>query len=284
MYPLVSVLMTAYNREEFISEAIESVLSSSYPNFELIIVDDASKDNTVAIAKSYEEKDKRIKVYLNDKNLGDYPNRNKAITYAKGEFIMFVDSDDTIVEDGIDYCIKNLLRYPEAGLGMYYPFEAKETFILKSSEAIKSHFFVKQFLIIGPGGTILRKKFLEEINKYPIKYGPANDMYFNLKACSYTNILLLPTLFLNYRKHDGQEINNHYSYLINSYRYLRDALLELPLHLTQQEIKWLSKKNKRRFITNVSRYFIKTYNITKTYKAIKLADFSITDALTGIFH
>ena len=63
--PLVSVLMTAYNREKYISEAIESVLSSTFKNFELIIVDDGSVDNTVKIARGYELKDSRIKVFTN---------------------------------------------------------------------------------------------------------------------------------------------------------------------------------------------------------------------------
>ena len=65
---LVSILMTAYNRQQFISEAIESVLASTFQNWELIIVDDASKDNTVSIAKSYADKDQRIKVYINENN------------------------------------------------------------------------------------------------------------------------------------------------------------------------------------------------------------------------
>ena len=60
-FPLVSVLMTAYNREKYIAEAIESVLASTYKNFELIIVDDCSKDKTVEIARRYAKKDQRIK-------------------------------------------------------------------------------------------------------------------------------------------------------------------------------------------------------------------------------
>ncbi|MBN2662839.1 MAG: glycosyltransferase family 2 protein, partial [Bacteroidales bacterium] len=94
--PFVSVLMTAYNREKYIAEAIESVIASTYQNWELIIVDDGSKDKTVEIAKQYEAKDPRIKVYINEKNLGDYPNRNKAASYAKGKYLKFVDADDLI--------------------------------------------------------------------------------------------------------------------------------------------------------------------------------------------
>ena len=94
--PLVSVLMTAYNREKYIEEAIGSVLASTYTYFELIIVDDCSKDKTVEIAKKYERMDERVKVYINETNLGDYPNRNKAASYASGEYLKYVDSDDLV--------------------------------------------------------------------------------------------------------------------------------------------------------------------------------------------
>src|SRR5258708_39815278 len=99
--PLVSILMTAYNREKYIAEAIESVLTSSYTNFELIIVDDCSTDNTLTIAKSYEKNDARIKVYLNEKNLKDYPNRNRAASHAKGKYIKYLDYDDKINNWGL---------------------------------------------------------------------------------------------------------------------------------------------------------------------------------------
>ena len=99
--PLVSILMTAYNRERYIAEAIESVLAITYRNWELIIVDDCSKDCTTEIAMRYAKKDDRIKVYINEKNLGDYPNRNKAISYASGEYIMFCDSDDKLLPDSV---------------------------------------------------------------------------------------------------------------------------------------------------------------------------------------
>ncbi|RZK18039.1 MAG: glycosyltransferase family 2 protein, partial [Flavobacterium sp.] len=72
--PLVSVLMTTYNREKFITESIESVLFSSYTNFELIIVDDASTDQTAIIAQRYAAKDNRVRLIVNESNIGDYPN------------------------------------------------------------------------------------------------------------------------------------------------------------------------------------------------------------------
>ena len=281
--PLVSVLMTAWNRQEFIAEAIESVLASTYTNFELIIVDDCSADNTVAIITAYEKKDTRIKFYVNEKNLGDYANRNRASTYASGEFIMSVDSDDMILQDGIENCVKAMLSFPAEQAGIYFPFTKCLPFALQSKEAIQKHFFEKPFLIVGPGATIIRRSFFEALDKYPEKYGPASDMYFNLKLACHASVLLLPFEFMYYRRHAGQEINNKYSYLVNSYRYLQDALKELPLPLEEKQKKWLHKKSKRRFTVNIIRYFFKTFDYTKTKEAIKKARFTMGDALQGIF-
>ena len=94
--PLISVLITTYNREQFVSEAIESVLQSTFQDFELIVVDDASVDKTVSVIRNYTDKDSRIKLYINEVNVGDYPNRIKAVQYATGDYIKFVDADDKI--------------------------------------------------------------------------------------------------------------------------------------------------------------------------------------------
>src|SRR4051794_35303156 len=98
--PLVSILMTAYNRQDYIAQAIDSVLSSSLSDFELIIMDDVSTDNTLNIARSFAEKDTRVRVYTNEQNVGDYPNRNKAATLARGRYLKYLDSDDYFLPDG----------------------------------------------------------------------------------------------------------------------------------------------------------------------------------------
>lgn len=284
MPALVSVLMTAYNREDFLAEAIESVINSTYQNLEIIIVDDASEDDTVAIAKNYADKDSRIKVYINKTNIGDYPNRNKAAGYATGEYIMIVDSDDIIFRDSIEKCVGLMLQHPEVSFGTYYREPADEPFVLDSKTALHRHFFEVPYLMIGPGGTIIKRSYFEKIGGYPEKYGPANDMYFNLKATCSTPVLMIPTKIYFLRKHPGQEINNSYSYLYNNYRYNRDSFNELPLPFDRKSIQWLHKKNKRRFLVNICRYFLKTKNIPKTKYAIKQAAYSFKDALEGIFH
>src|SRR5579875_2494307 len=125
---LVSVLMNAYNREDYIAAAIESVLASIYPQLELIIVDDCSKDSTVAIAKSYEAKDARVKVYVNEKNLGDYPNRNKAASYAQGKYIKYLDSDDIMYPHCLEVMVSSMEQFPEAGFGLCAKVDAQQPY------------------------------------------------------------------------------------------------------------------------------------------------------------
>jgi glycosyltransferase involved in cell wall biosynthesis len=116
--PLVSVLMTVYNREAFLAEAIESVLQSSYKNLELIIVDDCSSDKSLEIAYLYAKKDTRISVYVNEKNLTDYPNRHRAAMYANGKYLKYMDSDDILYPFGLEIMVNRMEQNPEAGLGL----------------------------------------------------------------------------------------------------------------------------------------------------------------------
>ena len=92
--PAISVIMTAYNTEKYIKEAIESILNQTFKDFEFIIVDDGSTDNTRLIIEEYAKKDRRIKILYNKKNLGIVKSLNKAIAIAKGKYIARMDSDD----------------------------------------------------------------------------------------------------------------------------------------------------------------------------------------------
>lgn len=94
--PKVSVLIPTYNYAQFLPEAIESVLNQTFDDFELIIVDNKSEDNTIEIVKNYMKKDKRISLYVNEKNIGMYRNYNQALLYAKGEYIKFLNADDKL--------------------------------------------------------------------------------------------------------------------------------------------------------------------------------------------
>lgn len=98
MAGLVSIIMPSYNTAEFIAESIQSVLSQSYQNWELLIVDDCSTDNTDEVVKPYLV-DKRIKYLKNEKNSGAAVSRNRALREARGKWIAFLDSDDLWMPD-----------------------------------------------------------------------------------------------------------------------------------------------------------------------------------------
>lgn len=92
MNPLVSVIIPTYNVEKYIEKAIQSVLDQTYPNIEIIVVDDGSTDHTVDVVRSFH--DERIKLFINERNMGPSYSRNRGIKEAKGEWIAFLDGDD----------------------------------------------------------------------------------------------------------------------------------------------------------------------------------------------
>ena len=104
--PLISVLMPAYNAEKFINEAIESILDQTYKNFEFIIVDDASSDDTWNIIQKYAKKDKRIITLKNKANQKICKTLNKGIEIAKGKYIVRMDADDWSFPDRINKQLK----------------------------------------------------------------------------------------------------------------------------------------------------------------------------------
>lgn len=109
-YGLVSIIMPNYNSERFLHETINSVLDQTYKNWELLIVDDCSTDQSVPIIESYANSDPRIRLLLNDQNRGAAHSRNSAISQAKGKWIAFLDSDDVWVKEKLqtqlDFMIK----------------------------------------------------------------------------------------------------------------------------------------------------------------------------------
>lgn len=282
--PIVSVIMTVYNREMYISTAIESVLATLNVDYELIIIDDASTDASVAIARKFENQYCNIIVYENEKNLGDYGNRNRGASYAKGKYITYLDSDDYYMPNGLEYIVSEMETHPDADWGILDEDSERDERILLSQKAIEEHFFVRPFLKQGPGGTILKRTFFESLGGYPIKYGPANDMYFDLKAAAAGITLILEKRFFYYRCHAGQEINNTYGYLAAGFMYQRDAFNEIDMHLTPKKLYWLQLKNKRRFVVNIVKFYAKTFDFKKTLQALRKANFTWQNAYDGIFH
>lgn len=282
--PLVSVLMTAYNREDYIAEAIESVLNSSYGNFELIIVDDCSSDNTVSIANNFLSKDERIKLYVNERNITQFPNRNKAASYATGKYIKYLDSDDTIYEWGLEYCVELMEKYPEAGMGIFQAQNNVDEEYLIPEEAVNNHFFRDSFLNIGPSGIMLRRDAFEKTGYYNPNYGVPSDMYFNIKMASLFPVVMLKKEFFFYREHEGQEIKNRFSYLLYNYPYMRDILQLSQLPVTEEKKTDLLLKAKRNFLKDCLRSIKNTHKIKPAYQAFKYSQMNLRDVISGILN
>jgi glycosyltransferase involved in cell wall biosynthesis len=221
--PLVSILMTAFNREKYISFAIESVIASSYKNWELIIVDDCSKDNTVEIAKQFERQDSRIKVYINEINLGDYTNRNKAASYATGKYIKYIDADDAIYWWGLEAEVTMMEQYPKAGYGLddinqndskmfpflLSPFEAYDSFYSGSCGAFNK----------APTSCIIKREIFNEIGGFN-NFRMTGDIDMWHRLSRYHFLLLMPQGIIWSRGHNDSESGKFKNNLAIDFRYL----------------------------------------------------------------
>ena len=112
--PKVTVLMSVYNGERYLTEAVDSILAQTFTDFEFLIIDDASTDRTPEILRSYE--DPRIRIITNEENLGLTKSLNRGLALARGEYIARMDADDISYIERLDKQIKYLEEHPDVGL------------------------------------------------------------------------------------------------------------------------------------------------------------------------
>ena len=110
MNPLVSIITPTFNSQEFIKQSIDSILDQTYKNWELVLVDDASTDNTIKVINSYISKHPNIYLIKNTTNQGAGVSRNKGIKAAKGDFIAFLDADDLWLPHKLETQIELMLK------------------------------------------------------------------------------------------------------------------------------------------------------------------------------
>ena len=122
MNPLVSIITPNYNAALFIAETIKSVQNQTYTNWELIIVDDCSTDNSVSIIKDFQKKDARIKLIELNKNVGPAIVRNEGIKIAKGTYLTFIDSDDIWLPEFIEISKKSIVKSEGFVFASYHRF------------------------------------------------------------------------------------------------------------------------------------------------------------------
>ncbi|MDF1731432.1 MAG: glycosyltransferase family A protein [Minwuia sp.] len=206
--PTVSVLMTAYNRADFIADAMGSVLASDFTDFELIVVDDGSSDRTVEIARELEATDSRVRVYQNEKNLGDYPNRKHAASLATGKYLKYVDSDDMIYPWGLGVFVRCMEKFPEAGFGLsaHSAPDRPHPMIFSPAEAYREEFHGRELFGRAPGSGIIRRDAYEAVGGFS-GMRQLGDMEFWLKIGARYPVVTLPPALVWDRVHGGQEKN-----------------------------------------------------------------------------
>lgn len=205
--PLVSVLVTSYNREDYIGEAIESVLAQTLGDFELIVSDDRSNDHSVEVAQQYARLDPRVRVSVNERNLGDYGNRRHAATLARGQFLKYHDSDDVMYAHCLATMASLLSVEPRAGFAVSgsrsWP-GAPCPMLLTPRLAYEREFLGSGLFHLGPSSAMFRTDVFRSLGGFPVR-GVASDYLFWLEACCKVNVLLVPGDLFHYRIHHGQE-------------------------------------------------------------------------------
>jgi teichuronic acid biosynthesis glycosyltransferase TuaG len=169
---LISIITPSYNSSKFINETIHSVLSQTYPNWELIIVDDNSKDSSAEIISNYIEKDNRIKLIKHQENLGAAQARNTALKHARGRYIAFLDCDDYWEVEKLGLQVKFMqekhcpISFTEYAV-MSEDFSEKY-YSIKVPESISYKGYLKN-TIIGMSTSMIDTKLVEPFSFYNIR-------------------------------------------------------------------------------------------------------------------
>lgn len=230
--PLVSILMPAFNAEEFIQEAISSILNQDYQNIELLILDDASTDSTLSKIEAFE--DERIRLFKNESNLGYLKSCNRLFTIAKGNYVTFQDADDTCSENRISVCVNCLES--DSSIDFLTTGYWK---VSRSGKSISAHLhnvdyeryastpsylpticcataFVKKSLVDAVGGY---HPFFEEIG--------GEDYFWLYELSQLGKGAHLRESLYHYRQHKNQTSTNHSN---PSSLFLQEILLHLRTH------------------------------------------------------
>ena len=223
--------MPMYNDALYLEETIQSIIKQSYENWELIILDDVSTDNSYEIAKKMSKKDKRIKAYRNEKNLGISGNRNKGLSLATGEYIAFCDDDDIYLDNYLKDCVEILEKNKDISMikfgrrlisinSLNEEFDKKDTKFDIEGEISEKEKYEKYFLVrksdalFNLWNGIYQKKMIQE-NKIQfdeeMKYG-GEDADFSYQCyLASKKIYILPHTYYVHYKRDVSSTSRKYN-------------------------------------------------------------------------
>jgi len=258
--PKISVMMTVYNAEKFIRDAIESILVQTFSDFELIILDDHSTDNSYAIIKEYAKRDNRILVLHNEKNLGISESRTKCVKSAKGKFIAIADADDISVPTRFEKQLNYLEGHKDYGVvgGFLELFDSETGKTIayrryhKDDIKLRNRIFI--YSPIAQPASMIRKEVFDNIGFYNPEYPPVEDLdiWFRLgtkykfaniqevlikyrvhrNSATIKNMHRVKYLTLKIRKKYMYEYNYHCTFLDKAFLFLlKIACYAIPSHV-----------------------------------------------------
>ncbi len=212
--PQVSVCVPSYNHSKFIKELIESVLSQTFTDFELIICDDASTDSSVEIIKSFN--DRRIRFYQNEKNLGIVETMNRCISLAQGEFINIIGSDDAMLPNNLLKKVEFLKAHPYAGIvysdidkideggqliGHIWGNQSKTDTILDKTTAFKR--LIQEGNFLCHSAALLRKQCHDQVGIYDERFRSNQDYDMWLRISLHYDVGYMVEPLIKYRWHQN---------------------------------------------------------------------------------
>lgn len=211
MTPKLSVVMCAFNEQEYIRESVESVLSSTWEDFELIIINDASTDRTLAIVEKLAEADPRIKIHSNINNLGIAESSNLGFSLVQGEFTAIMDADDVAMRERFELQISLLEGHPEIGLvgASMYIFSGLNKGEVRHAHTTKvQEILIKENTIHNP--TVMFRSALLQKGKFKCKkkYRYAHDYEFWSRLSVETEFANIDRPLLIYRDNKNSSNSN----------------------------------------------------------------------------
>ena len=202
-----SVIVCAYNLEKIIGTSLDSILIQTYKNFELIVVDDCSTDNTLSVLRKFEKKDPRVKVIANKKNSGPSISRNIAVENAIGEYIVYLDGDDTLYNKETLKNINETIGEDGADVtyfGVQYVGGSNKSYIPTAENSTKEARIVCD-MHFPVASKVWRREFLNKNNIKFIGGMYYEDMVYSIKAAILAEKLKYGEypIYVYYRNREG---------------------------------------------------------------------------------
>lgn len=203
--PKVTVLMSVYNGERYLREAIDSILNQTFKDFEFLIINDGSSDRTAEILQGYNTS--RIKIIKNESNIGLTKSLNKGLRIARGEYIARQDADDVSAPDRLEKEVNFLETHQDyAVVGTFVKILNEDSEVIGLLDRLTEDTQIRKFLgtdnCIAHGSTMIKKKCLLNVGFYDESIARAQDYELWLRLSEKYSLANIPEYLYMWRKHD----------------------------------------------------------------------------------